>query len=329
MPAEPELTHAPPSTLLGQLQRGLGDGVRRALAGAPGAREAVLECIAHDPRIDRQLDQQAESYAWIAEVLGISAAEIGELRVTHAARTDPSYLDREPFPLEVLGRLAERGDLAAVGAQRREAAAGRTTPPAGPRTLAPQFTWQELLGLGTHLPSPRRGALVRAFERRPFEESREVATRWLRDDPDGLRRTAGAGAFAAHAEPADVPFVRAMLTRELDSGEPDPYVICSLAEALGRQPGNGPYLELLRAYREMLYAFGRRFVVEALAATEPLFASTIAVDGLWDCGSSVRRICVERVDLAVVGARERLTEIAADPVEDSECRAAAAARLSD
>jgi hypothetical protein len=57
-------------SLLGMLQRGHGAGYRRALA-TPGADALVLECIAHDPRWDRQVEERAGYYARLVVELDI------------------------------------------------------------------------------------------------------------------------------------------------------------------------------------------------------------------------------------------------------------------
>jgi hypothetical protein len=56
--------HADPNTLLGQLQRGRGEGYRRALAvPRDEAWECLLDCICNDPRLDSQVEYRADYYA--------------------------------------------------------------------------------------------------------------------------------------------------------------------------------------------------------------------------------------------------------------------------
>jgi hypothetical protein len=58
---------APAESLLGQLQRGRGEGYRQAL-NAPKieSHSVLLECITHDPRLDSQVESRDEYYACIA-----------------------------------------------------------------------------------------------------------------------------------------------------------------------------------------------------------------------------------------------------------------------
>jgi hypothetical protein len=62
-------------------------------------------------------------------------------------------------------------------------------------------------------------------------------------------------------------------------------VICRVARG-GPSIDRGSKLhrqgELDRAFREMPYSFGRCYVGEAIAATDPTFPEGLAVDCLWD-----------------------------------------------
>ena len=139
-------------------------------------------------------------------------------------------------------------------------------------------------------PRIARAMLTQAFEALPYEHTRDVALEWL-TGPDGARRRAAGLALAAHANAEDVPRVRALLQAELDAElEGDQYRVCDLATALGRHPDLGPFAELQRAYREMPYSFGRRFVVEAIAATDPAFPHTLAAECARDAEPDVRAI---------------------------------------
>jgi hypothetical protein len=66
---EGDLTHltlrlANPTSLLGQLQRGRGQGYIRALeADRTEVHAALIQCITHDPRWDSQLESRAWYYA--------------------------------------------------------------------------------------------------------------------------------------------------------------------------------------------------------------------------------------------------------------------------
>lgn len=106
-----------------------------------------------------------------------------------------------------------------------------------------------------------------------------------------------ASAIARHAIPEDVPIVRRAIVEQLDADlEGDQYLICSLAEALAHHPELGPFDELRRACEEMPYSYGRHFVVDALAATDPAFPHTTAIDCLWDAEPHVRATAARVAD---------------------------------
>lgn len=149
----------------------------------------------------------------------------------------------------------------------------------------------ELLALARSLtetdpPRPLGVAIAGALNALPFAISRDLALDWL-GTPD-LRRRAAARVLAAHATAADVDAARAALTAETPLG--DQYVICSLAEALGRVPAAGPTPALRDAYEEMPYSYGRHFVVAAIAATDPSFATTLAPECRHDCEATTREL---------------------------------------
>jgi len=101
------------------------------------------------------------------------------------------------------------------------------------------------------------------------------------------------------------------------------YVVCSLAEALGRCAPHGPFDELSRAYEEIPYSYGRRYVVAALAAADPTFAGDVAVECLWDCERETRAFAAERVDRRVRLAAQRLEELSSDASQAESVRRAA------
>ena len=59
--------HADPESLLGQLQRGRGEGYRRILSIPRGeAWNGLVDCICNDPRLDSQVEDRAAYYASMA-----------------------------------------------------------------------------------------------------------------------------------------------------------------------------------------------------------------------------------------------------------------------
>jgi hypothetical protein len=130
--------------------------------------------------------------------------------------------------------------------------------------------------------------------------------------------------MGAHAIDEDVRLIVAELSRELHKGlSGDQYVVCSLAEALGRHPEYGPYRELDRAFSDMPYSFGRGYVVDAIAATDPEFPDKHAIDCLWDCEPAVRATGAKHVNREKPVAAARLQQMRTDPLEVKEPREAA------
>jgi hypothetical protein len=169
-----------------------------------------------------------------------------------------------------------------------------------------------------------QGAIALALEAMPLSQTRALAHDWLAAH-DWARRRKAAGMLAAWAEEDDLAPAREALTRELDRGlDGDVYVVCSLAEALGRCALHGPFDELSRAYEEIPYSYGRRYVVAALAAADPTFAGDVAVECLWDCERETRELAAARVDRRVRLAAQRLDELAGDTSQAASVRQAAA-----
>ncbi len=169
-----------------------------------------------------------------------------------------------------------------------------------------------------------QGAIALALEAMPPEQTRSLAHDWL-TSPDWARRRKAAGILATWAEGEDLDHVRVALARELELGlGGDIYVVCSLAEALSRFSAHGPFDELSRAYEQIPYSYGRRFVVAALAETDPTFAGDVAVDCLWDCEPETRRLAASHVDRRIRLAAQRLDELSADEAQAPSVRRSAA-----
>jgi hypothetical protein len=169
-----------------------------------------------------------------------------------------------------------------------------------------------------------QGAIALALEAMPPSQTRALAHDWLTSS-DWARRRKAAGILATWAEAEDLEPARRALARELELGlEGDIYVVCSLAEALGRYAGHGPFEELSRAYEQIPYSYGRRFVVSALAATDPTFDGDVAVECLWDCEPETRQLAASHVDRRIRLAAQRLAELAADAAQAPSVRRSAA-----
>lgn len=173
-----------------------------------------------------------------------------------------------------------------------------------------------------------QGAVGLALEAMPLSQTRALAHDWL-TCADWSRRRKAAGMLATWAEDDDLQAARRALSDELDLGlDGDVYVIGSLSEALGRCGVHGPFDELQRAYEAMPYSYGRRYIVAALAASDPTFGGDVAVECLWDCEAETRRLAALHVDRRVRLAAQRLEELAGDEAQAARVRAAAAQRLA-
>jgi len=104
----------PPTTLLGQLQRGLGRGQltpRRTKAGA----SELVHCVTHDPRWDRQVEERAGYYAQLAVLLVVEVDSFAAaVRAGDPERGDGSLAS------DVLMEMALRGRADALSALRAE-----------------------------------------------------------------------------------------------------------------------------------------------------------------------------------------------------------------
>ncbi|WP_125778405.1 hypothetical protein [Antribacter gilvus] len=103
LPQPPGL--APASSDLGLLQRGRGNGWRRAAESVRHGRDHLLACVADDPRWDRQVEHRATYYATLAIRLSLPATEVCVL----VDGTEDGWLAES-----VLEAMAEHGDTDAA-----------------------------------------------------------------------------------------------------------------------------------------------------------------------------------------------------------------------
>ena len=171
-----------------------------------------------------------------------------------------------------------------------------------------------------------QGAIALALEAMPLSQTRALAHDWLTAD-DWARRRKAAGLLATWAEEEDLVPARVALARELQRGlDGDVYVVCSLAEALGRCAVHGPFEELTQAYEQIPYSYGRRYVVSALAAADPTFAGDRAGEWRWDSERETPAHAAQRGDRRVRLATQRRAELADDDAVAASVRSAARRR---
>jgi hypothetical protein len=164
--AKPE-QHASPDSLLGQIQRGRGEGYLRILSTPKReACELLVDCICNDPRLDSQLENRAEYYASIAVEVGLDLAPLAQYLREHDD-TEASGAWNTPLTVETLGELAKRGYRDAAGVLCDYVAWGQW--------------WDCELGTLMALPDPEihakvAGAIERHF---PSDDELEKALAWL------------------------------------------------------------------------------------------------------------------------------------------------------
>ena len=99
--------HSSPDSLLGQLQRGRGEGFIRILSTPKGeACQLLLECITNDPRLHRQVEARAEYYASIVMKLGFDLAPLAQLLREHDDKDQST--SNTTLAVSTLGELAKR-----------------------------------------------------------------------------------------------------------------------------------------------------------------------------------------------------------------------------
>src|SRR5215472_15280763 len=102
-----QVKHADANSLLGQLQRGRGEGYRSTLV-VP-RREAwgyLLDCVCNDPRLDSQVESRADYYALLAIETGLDLDPL----VQYIKEYDDKDQGGSNTPLAVvtLGELVKR-----------------------------------------------------------------------------------------------------------------------------------------------------------------------------------------------------------------------------
>lgn len=178
--------------------------------------------------------------------------------------------------------------------------------------------------LAESTPGRVRGCFLSSLQDFPAAILLPRARVWL---TDGRRnyRLAAHEIFEFHAEPGDVPQIRAEFSAAL--GRADWWTVWHLARALTRLSAFGPFPELDHAFEVIPNSSFRWSLARALQQTDPRFGSGKAFECLWDCERFARELACEAVELSVPGAVDRLRELAADRHEDKEVREKARHRL--
>ncbi|MFD5436084.1 hypothetical protein ACFWJ4_28555 [Kitasatospora sp. NPDC127067] len=347
--------YAPPTTLLGLLQRGRGQGARIAAEDRMSVAELVHGCIRWDWRWDSQVDDR---HLYLARLIRDLELPLGPV-VEMATAQDEDIRDRATGVLELLvlaGSADARAalpdfvpeedespvcrpvrrpdpyperDSASLLALLRDPAA-----PEGARTsalvaLSPRPPEPALIplvpGLGASdgtRPLPLLGKAVERLAEQAVPAAREWAASaqaWL----SGL----GHEVLAAHGDESDIPALVAELERRwVDRSWCGPD---DLARGLARfGPKAAGAVSLLRRFWLCTpHSYERADYLEALAAMGAAGMAEAYTESLWDCEARARLLAVDRAPDRP-GVRERLACLRDDLMEESEVREAAGARLA-
>ena len=124
----------------------------------------------------------------------------------------------------------------------------------------------------------------------------------------------------------DLPRLRTLLDAATADG--DIYGQCDLVDALDRLADETSTPMFASLYDKTTYSYLRRRCASALATLDPTFASTRAVESLWDCEPETRTVGITHVS-GTTNVVRRLRSIIADPLEKAEVASQAERRLGE
>ncbi|GAA2991135.1 MULTISPECIES: HEAT repeat domain-containing protein [Streptomyces] len=168
-------------------------------------------------------------------------------------------------------------------------------------------------------------AAVAAFERMCGESAVERARRWAHR-PDALGASAS-GVLACRGVAQDAPLVLAALRETVRGDGPDAPRLWTLVDGTGRLEIACAAPVLRHIYRETSSSHLRGRAAQALAATDPSFATGFAVECLWDCEETTREVAALHAETGDIRVAERLRRLAADPAEEAEVQTAVRSRI--
>ena len=162
---------------------------------------------------------------------------------------------------------------------------------------------------------------MRLLKDGPVHEMR----RWA-DRRGTSHQSLAAHMFGDWGTETDAPEIRAMLAQL--SWSDDNYAHCSLIEGLARVGDARDVPVLQRTFDDTDYSYLRVRAGRGLARLRPDFASTVAVECLWDSEEPLRELGSSRASLASDGVPSRLRVLSTSEVEAAPVKVAAGARLA-
>ncbi len=124
--------------------------------------------------------------------------------------------------------------------------------------------------------------------------------------------------------PGDAPLLRATIERPED--DEWLYPICDAVDGLATLADRESVPQLEHVFAATTYSYLRRRAARALAVTSPSFAEGLAVECLWDCERDTRMVGCAAASWTAPATRERLSELAMDPLQDRRVRITAGRR---
>ncbi|MGD9482520.1 HEAT repeat domain-containing protein [Streptomyces sp. TRM70308] len=177
----------------------------------------------------------------------------------------------------------------------------------------------------TCAPGPVAAAAAAAFGRMRGVAALRQARRWaVREDLLGAE---AAAMLATRGSGQDADAVLAALRRTVRTEGCDGEALGPLVDGVGRLAVGCAAPVLRHVYRETASSQLRGRAARALAATDPGFAASFAVECLWDCEESTREIAARAATTGDDRVVERLRRLAADPAEEAGVQSAVRGRL--
>ncbi|WP_406859328.1 hypothetical protein ABZO31_03100 [Streptomyces sp. HUAS MG47] len=315
--------------------RGSGMLCLLARGGSAEAREALRAYVRDGEHWEDTLVDMARDWpvAWWDDLADVARARL-DGRQPYLWRSEPWKRWRDRIPLQrrerpagrhrydlgprpdrLLAVLVDPGEGDSAKGQALHTLAGRPPEPAL-LSLVP-----ELGSADGGRPLPMLGPAVSRLGAHAVPRARE----WARDGRTWLEWI-GLDVLARHGERSDVPRLTEALEDEWWQGNwCGPAV---LAEGLARHGAAAADAvpTLRKFWRHTPHSHERPAYLEALAAIDPTGLEPVYVESLWDCEEKARLLAIASApDLPVV--RQRLAELADDPIEEPEVRAAAKTRV--